>query len=220
MNIDQMLNEALFSAALESATNMPEIEVVVYGRVENFERLLDAQTAVSQEQWSIKVLGGQMRVRASYSGDDCWFERCTKTKDEAGRVREFETEITLEEFLLFTTFAERGMIKKRLAFKVDDLTLEVDVFPKPEGGYHEWVKIDIEIEPIVDESVEDTKDRVIELLKNFPDIPFDITDTIVELPEFMGYENKQADKVGKLYDDYFTSKPLRELTVTDHIKIK
>ncbi len=46
------------------------------------------------------------------------------------------------------------------------------------------------------------------------------SDTIVELPEFMGYENKQADKVGKLYDDYFTSKPLRELTVTDHIKIK
>lgn len=220
MNIDEMLQEALVHAALESVVNQTEIEVVVYGRVTDFARLLDAQTSVSQEQWSIKILGGQMRVRATYSGDDCWFERCTKTKDADGRRREFETEIELDEFLLFTTFAERGMIKKRLNFKVDDLTLEVDVFPKPEGGYHEWVKIDIEIPSIIDEAVEDTRNRVKELLRNFPEIPFGIEDVIVELPEFMDHKHPKADFVKSLYDDYFISKPLRELTNTDHIKIK
>lgn len=220
MNIDEQLKDLELRTALESAVTNLEIELVVYGKLKDFEALLDADSFVSQEQWQVRVNDASIRVRANYEGDDAWFVRTTKTKDSNGRTVEIESEIFIDEFLQFMSFAESGMIKKRVTFKVDQHVLEVDVFLKPGGGYYDWIKIDIELESVPDETEEQTKERVVELLKNFPDLPFELDNIMIELPSFMEVESKHKDAIRALYDSAFISKPFRELTDTDHIKIK
>jgi len=95
-------------------------------------------------------------------------------------------------FIGFQFLADQGMIKDRYHFPIvgTDLVWEVDCFPKEGGGYHEWVKIDLEVS---------------DLSAPLPEFPIQFEDII--LPVGVGKLSKEEhdEQVSKLYDECFIS---------------
>lgn len=153
-----------------------EKELVFYGKLVSFAEL-KTKAAEYQEQYEVKIekteknaVGGRIRIRKTVKGDkEPKFVLTTKTKLPDGSEYESDCKTTEENFIQFKYFCEGGMIKDRYSFPVEGykgLKWEIDVFTGTNGLFHEWVKIDLEME---DENIE---------LANLPPFPVQLTDVI------------------------------------------
>lgn len=134
-----------------------EIEHIVYGRLTDFAQLSNAASRESQEQWQVKMAKsdknageGAIRVRKSHiDGADPNYYLTLKTRAKVGNL---ESTLSCGEdmFTMMKFLADFGMVKDRYRFPVPntELVWEVDVFKKPDGTYHDWVKIDLEVEDL------------------------------------------------------------------------
>lgn len=156
----------LFSAAVGGRLSMEEnadgkafreIEYTFYARLSNQDELFKAARKEHEEQWELKIdktdqnaSKGSIRIRKTVEdGKEPVYVITTKipvpgTDDKD----EVPVPTTVAQFEAFRYMCERGMIKDRYFFPVDgsDLVWEVDMFLRPEGGYYEWCKIDLEVE--------------------------------------------------------------------------
>lgn len=134
-----------------------ELEYEFYARVLNPEELKKAASKEEQEQWEIKIprtdanaVGGKIRIRKTVKAEGMApeFVLTTKTKLADGSHIEVPVPTTEDNFIQFKYLSEGGMFKDRYTFPVEgtDMKFEVDMFKKPEGGYYEWCKIDLEVE--------------------------------------------------------------------------
>jgi len=135
-----------------------EIEHVFYARLSDFKQLGKAVAREMQRQWEIKIplsekngaQGGQ-RVRHSvYLNERRQAEYTDTTKvrlNQNGDAIECGIPSTDERFALFMLLAEGGMNKIRYSFPdpESDLVWEVDMFLRPDGGFYEWCKVDLEV---------------------------------------------------------------------------
>lgn len=134
-----------------------EIEHIVYGRLTDFAQLSNAASREIQEQWQVKLpkseknaAEGAVRVRKSQiEGADPNYFLTMKTRAKVGSL---ESTLSCSEdmFTMMKFVAEFGMVKDRYRFPVPntELVWEVDVFKKPDGTYHDWVKIDLEVDDL------------------------------------------------------------------------
>jgi hypothetical protein len=193
------------------ATN--EIEHTYYAQLKDLTQLRKAASLEKQEQWEIRVplvagfnaLGGQVRIRkieaATRSGDDnihaesetspAKYALTIKVQggDDGGR-REAAVEASEDMFTLFKFLSGKGMVKHRYCFPVEgsNRKWEVDVYLKEDGSYHDWVKIDFEVE-----SLEDT----------VPPLPVSVDmDTIITAPKDK-MTDEENRRVTDLYDKVF-----------------
>ena len=178
-----------------------EVEHVLYARIVDFEDLKKADSMEHQEQWEIKVpksdknaAGGTARVRKTIHNGSGEPEYVITTKLRVGAhgdAIEVPVPTTVAMFDSFKYLSEFGMKKDRYFFKVEgtDLVWEVDAFIKPEGGYWEWCKIDLEV-----------KDRS----EAIPPLPIDFRDVIVGKSEHLT-EAEQL-KIRTLYENEFLTK--------------
>jgi hypothetical protein len=155
-------------------------------------------------QWEIRIdkteknAGkGSFRVRKTWvDGGQPDYVRATKIPLDPNGSNAKKKEIPLpsneDEFLAFQFLAEQGMVKDRYHFPImgTELVWEVDCYPKEGGGYHEWVKIDLE---------------VTDLSAPLPEFPIQFEDII--LPVGVGKLSKEEhdERVSQLYDECFIS---------------
>jgi hypothetical protein len=178
-----------------------EVEHVLYARIVNFEDLKKADSMEHQEQWEIKLpksekngAGGKIRVRKTVHNGTSEPEYVITTKlniGQEGDVIEVPVPTTVAMFDSFKYLSEFGMKKDRYCFKVEgtDLVWEVDAFIKPEGGYWEYCKIDLE--------VKDRSDAM-------PPLPIDFRDVIVGKSEHL--TEAEQMKIRSLYENEFLTK--------------
>lgn len=152
------LTARLLSIALEGAVDgktKVEKEIVVFGKIVDFDELKKADSKEEQEQWEIRIrddslkYSGCIRVRAI---DKKRYVFTIKTfVPDRGNLNETEVELgpeegkaMMEEFKKLTT---GGMIKTRYNFKVpdSDLVWEVDVYYDEKGEPKAWCKLDLEV---------------------------------------------------------------------------
>lgn len=145
--------------ALEEVSDgkaVKEIEHTFYARLVNPDDLLQAAGKEHQEQWEIKIdksdknaSKGSIRIRKTVKENSEPEYVITTKVPVPGTNDKIETPVPTTEgqFKSFKVMAESGMIKDRFFFPVDgsDLVWEIDMFLKPEGGYFEWCKIDLEV---------------------------------------------------------------------------
>lgn len=200
-----------------------EDEVVFYCRIGDPEQLSKAQSKEAQEQWEIKTKHGRVRVRKSTKPDlEPVYELTFKKKDNvAGVSGGIEQNFVIDEtmFESFKVLAEAGMVKDRYNFQVSTITIqtseglkdievpdmmyEVDAFKKIEGGYHEWCKIDLEVNPLIDEIEKNHPEiKDFSLIVKTINLPFKPLDVVLDY----GDDQIVKDQIIKLYDDYFLTK--------------
>ena len=151
----RLLRRALALEETSDGKANKEIEHVFYGRVTNLEELKNATAKENQEQWEIKIPKsdgnggtGRVRIRKTTASDgNIEYVMTTKTAEDDGSDTEVPIPTTQANFEQFQRIAEAGMIKDRYSFHIEgsSLVFEVDMFIKPEGGYHDWCKVDIEV---------------------------------------------------------------------------
>lgn len=176
-----------------------EIEHVFYAKVEDLSELKKAASSELQEQWEIKIPKtetnageGGIRVRkTAIAGADPVYTLTTKVKKgDDGDKFEVEVPSNKDQFDQFRFLSDRGMIKERFYFPVTGtkLVYEVDMFLKPEGGYHEYCKIDLEV-----------TDRDAQI----PPFPIELTDVI--FPKGYGRQNEEESErlISELYETCF-----------------
>lgn len=178
--------------------NNKEIEIVYYGKLTDMSQLEKATSKEDHEQWEIKIkkndknaVEGRIRVRKTTKSDDSnstsAYNLTAKTKGKKfDGDNEVCTPASPELFRQFQLMAETGMIKTRYHFEVDNHVFELDVFKKPDGGYHEYVKVDIEL----------TAEG-----EAIPELPFKLDELITNQESDQTEEEKK--KIEKLYKDCF-----------------
>lgn len=182
-----------------------EKEFTFYARLPNQDELLKASSKEHQEQWELKVdkseenaSKGSLRVRKTVEdGKEPYYVLTTKipvpgTDDKI----EVPVPTTIEQFEAFRYMSDRGMLKDRFFFPVDgsDLVWEVDMFIRPEGGYFEWCKIDLEV-----------GDRG----EQIPPFPIEFADIIMNQNGKRTPEEEQ--RVGALYQVEFLTKNVHKV---------
>lgn len=177
-----------------------EIEHTLYGKLSDIKHLEHADWE-DHEQWELKIprteanqAEGVARVRKTMTPDGKIEHVLTfKTKDniQAGNANRASTAVPCSEdtFNQFKSLASKGMAKRRFKLPVQgsDKTWEIDVFPKEDGGWHDWCKIDLEVDSL-DEPL--------------PQLPVKL-DQLITKP----YGHRSAEEealVRKLYDQHFT----------------
>jgi hypothetical protein len=181
-----------------------EFEHTLYAKLTDPSQLSQAKSMEHQSQWEIRIEKteknagkGSVRVRKTWiDGGDPDFVRTTKIPldPDGGNAKKKEIPMpsNADEFLAFQFLADQGMVKDRYHFPImgTDLVWEVDCYPKEGGGYHEWVKIDLEVK---------------DLSAPLPELPIQLEDVI--LPVGVGKLTKQEhdERVSQLYDDCFIS---------------
>lgn len=156
----------LFGSALRGTLAMEEvadgkafkeIEYTFYARVPDMDELFKASHKEHQEQWELKFAKtdknaskGSIRIRKTVEeGKEPVYVITTKVPVPGAENDKIEVPVptTVAQFESFRYMSEFGMIKDRYFFPVDgsDLVWEVDMFLKPEGGYYDWCKIDLEV---------------------------------------------------------------------------
>ncbi len=188
-----------------------ERERVIYARLSDLSQLSNAASVDSQEQWQIKLpktdnnsTKGTIRVRRVMPMKICGtmvmhskpsinsnqYVMTVKAERTADDRLEVPLPASEDMFNLFRLLAENGMYKHRFHFPIDgtELVFEVDAFPKTDGtGYHEWVKIDLEL-----------KDVTVDI----PELPFKVEEVIYDTTE----DPEQKKKIRELYETIFLSK--------------
>lgn len=191
-------------AAMEEVADgkaVKEIEFVFYARITNFDELLKAAAKEHQEQWEIKVpktdgnaTKGSMRIRKTVKENSSPEFVFTTKVPVPGTNDKIETPVptTESQFKSFMYMSDSGMIKDRYFYPVEgsELVWEVDVFLKPEGGYYEWCKIDLEV-----------KNREGFVM---PPLPFELADVITNQTGERTPEEEA--RVRSLYESDFRTK--------------
>jgi len=164
------------SVALEEDTSgkaSNEIEHTYYAQLKDLSQLQKAAEIEKQEQWELRIpltegfnaLPGQIRIRktetAKRQGDEPLGPDTQTSPPEYvltvkvqggsdGGRREAGLPASEDIFTMFKFLSGKGMVKHRYIFPVEgsDRVWEVDVFLKDDGTYHDWVKIDFEVEDI------------------------------------------------------------------------
>jgi hypothetical protein len=157
------LENLTLSPALEERSDgaaLKEREFVFYARIKDGYEFPPTDNKERQEQWTIKIpqtdanaAKGDIRVRKTDlfdHGDLGQTEYVLTTKVRNGGP-EGDDEVPIpsseDQFNHFKRLAESGMLKDRYTYDIPgtDLKWEVDAFLKPGGGYHPWVKLDLEV---------------------------------------------------------------------------
>lgn len=207
------------------ATNQPkhEDELVMYGKITDFEGLKQAKKKESHEQWEIKTKHGRVRVRkTTKDGLDPVFDLTFKTKSvNAGIEGNMEQTIDIDEtmFNSFKQLAEGGMVKDRYCFEVQsievknasgvrdievsDMFYEVDVYFNEDGSYNENVKIDLEVNPLLDQINANHKDLGdFNINVKVSHLPMKVVDVILS----RGASESDQKIISNLYDTVFLKK--------------
>jgi hypothetical protein len=201
-----------------------EDEIVFYAVMKNPEGLKLAADKESQEQWGIKKRKGRVRVRKVTKADLApTFSLTFKTKSEnAGIMGSIEEEYPCEEgmFNSFKNLAEEGMIKDRYFFPVksvqittdagkqdivvEDVFYEVDVFFNEDKTYNENIKIDLEMNKILD-AINKAMPNLGEFKLNVKllNLPFQPTNVLVS---DKNTTEETKEKISQLYDSVFVTK--------------
>lgn len=180
-----------------------EKEHVIYGRLTDLTQLESAASKESQEQWEIKIpkteqnaSQGSIRIRKTdKEGAESEYTMCTKTPtpDQGPQAGKNEVPIPTTEpnFIQFKMLSDKGMRKDRYHFPVEgsEMVYELDMFPKADGTYHTWCKVDLE---------------VTDLEAPLPALPFVLEDMITA-PYGKRTPEEEAIVTG-LYDTTFTMK--------------
>lgn len=213
----------------ENKQSKPETELVIYCKIGYFEGLKEAVKKERHDQYEIRseqeVSGnkGCVRVRKTTCSDGIKFVLTNKvrsTDENLSISEEFDLVITEEQFIMFTKIAPSKTIKDRFIFlsknvtinkfgdpseiiEVPELKFEVDVFPKEDGGFHEWCKIDIELDPLlkfINESGKDIGEFNLNVKVNH--LPFKPTES------FVGAEANEEQKLilDNFYQNIFSVK--------------
>lgn len=153
-----------------------EIELCFYAKVTHPEGYKEAADIEEHEQWEFKPAAksdgssrGKMRVRKTTRNGASRFEQTIKLPSGDGGVAtgmvEFDTVIEEEVFEAWKkAFGEKGYIKTRYVFisknveleydgrtiKLPEIKYEIDAFYNQDGKRGKWVKIDIEIDHLLD----------------------------------------------------------------------
>lgn len=200
-----------------------EDEIVFYAKMSNPDGLKLASFKEKHEQWEIKTQKGKVRVRkTSKDGLEPTYEMTFKKKSKnAGIDGAIEQTNAIDEatFENFHQIANTGMIKDRYKFpvtsvqiktasgvhdiEISDCFYEVDVFFNPDDTYNLYVKIDLEVNPILDILKEKMPDLgEFNLNVKIMDLPFKPVDIIINTN--ITDENKA--QVDKLYEEVFITK--------------
>lgn len=198
-SLSQKIRVALEENADGTAND--EIEHVFYARLVDPSQLQNADSKEFQEQWEIKVpktdengAGGGLRIRKTVTTDGkVEYVLTSKVKVNATKKIEVGVPTTEDQFASFKYLSPGGMIKDRYIFLIEgsDHKWEVDVFHRPEGGYHEWVKIDLEVTDIDDP---------------VPPFPLELRDIIDGRPD--KHNEDEEARIRALYSsDFITKNP-------------
>lgn len=201
-----------------------EDEIVFYAVMKNPEGLKLASDKETQEQWELKKRRGRVRVRKTTKGELVPTYTLTfKTKSEnAGIMGSIEEDYPCDEgmFKSFKNLSDQGMVKDRYYFPVKSVQItteagkqdihienvfyEVDVFFNEDGTYNENIKIDLEVNNILD-AINKAKPDLgnFNLNVKLMSLPFQPTSIIIS-DKNTTEEDKL--KITKLYDDVFLTK--------------
>lgn len=176
-----------------------EKEITIYGRVEDFSQLKTADIREKHEQWHIRVQrtnenasSGTVRVRKIEVPDvGIRYEYTVKTPSvNDSEEIETTTEANEQMFIQFRFMSESGMIKHRYTFEIpgSELKWELDAYPDGKGGYHPWVRMELEV-PDLDQQL--------------PEFPIQFGEVI--LPEGFGnMENETREAaIDALFKEFF-----------------
>ena len=195
-NIKHLLNIA--NEELTDGRVRVEREHVFYARITDFEQLKKATEVIKQEQWQLRVSknennvsAGQLRSRKNVTKNSAEYVLTLKTQRPDGDRLETNIDGSADAHEMFKLLSDCGMIKDRHVFEIPDsnLKFEIDVFLKPDGSYHNWCKIDVEVE---DMSVP------------LPAFPI----TLVDIMQEKGHATPSdvRDKITSLYDECFLTR--------------
>lgn len=180
-----------------------EFEHTIYARLGDPGQLSQAKSMEHHSQWEIRIdksdknAGkGSMRVRKTWidggSPDFVAVMKIPMDLQNNAKKKEIPIPATEDWFVAFQFLSPQGMVKDRYHFPIvgTDLVWEIDCYPKEGGGYHEWVKIDLEVK---------------DLSAPLPEFPIHLEDVI--LPVGVGKLSKEEhdELVSKLYDECFLS---------------
>lgn len=175
-----------------------ENEVTFYCKLGSTAGLEKAASVEEQEQWEVSLQSGsRMRVRKTSIQEAVGYTQTIKQKSDGENLHscvETNQDISEEFYKTFVSaVSEKGCKKRRYTFVVSDCTvnvsgealsapdqrIEVDLFYLPSGKLSDWVKIDIEL----DAMVEFMKSHVpgvgsYKLKVDLTSLPLQLTDTI------------------------------------------
>lgn len=201
-SLGHIANKSVAMEEVADGKAVKEIEYVFYARIKNMDDLLKANAKEHQEQWELKIpkkdgnaSKGRVRIRKTIKENSEPEYVITTKVPVPGSNDSIETPVptTQAQFDSFKLFCEDGMTKDRYTFEVEgsDLVWEVDVFLKPEGGYYDWCKIDLEVD---------------EMDGNIPPFPIDFADIITNQTGERTQE--EESRVRALYEsDFRTPNP-------------
>lgn len=148
------------------STKSKETELTIYAKITNLAGLESADSKEEHIQAEIKTDTGRVRVRKSSKNNTFNILQTIKTKlANSNGLMETSVEIDEEFFKAFLSLCKEYMDKHRYIFKTTNVSLtttddkvielpelvyDVDCFTKDDGSYHEWCKIDVEIDAILD----------------------------------------------------------------------
>ena len=178
-----------------------ELEKIIWAKMSDTSQLSNAQCAEKQKQVSIKVdkkegnfISGIVRIRETIDSEDQANYVLTIKQEHGTDKGKTETELpaTRDAFVQLAGLSDQMVTKHRYCFSVADTDLmwEVDAAPDGKGGYHEWVRIELEI-PTAD--------------MQLPSLPFDTDEVIfrdTDNPEGLN-EADWGDRNHELFDTYF-----------------
>ena len=196
-----MIRSKLLRLALEESSDGKanrEIEYEYYGKLIDLSQLDKASSKEHHEQWEFKIPKtennagkGRIRVRKTIKNDGTIeYVNTTKSILEKSNDRiELSIPTTEDGFKQFRILSDTGMIKDRYMFPVDDYVFEVDMFLKPDGTYHEYCKIDLEVKSKTE---------------NIPEIPIKLEDLIIN--QYGNRTNIEIKLLDKLFKECFISR--------------
>lgn len=191
----------LFPALEDNVKGVSEIEreFVIYAELLDKSQLNKSSQLLEQEQWNLFIpkteknaAQGGVRIRKETTNGVTNYLLTTKVKVGDDK-QECTVPTTEDNFKQFKLLADDGMVKNRFTFPIEgtDLKWEVDMFLKPNGEYHDWCKIDLEV-----------TDKDMEL----PPLPMNFGRVILP-PEFRDPHQNTDDeaKIKELWDTCFRS---------------
>jgi hypothetical protein len=147
------------------SSSTKETELTIYAKITDLAGLEQATSKEEHIQAEIKTDSGRVRVRKTSKDNLIEIVQTIKTKANDSGLIETSVKIDDEFFKAFLSLCPEYMDKHRYIFEttnvslttVDNKTIElpklvydVDCFTKDDGSYHEWCKIDVEIDAILE----------------------------------------------------------------------
>ena len=168
MSVARLMRMCMESELGNSKPNV-ETEATIYAKIGNVEGLKEAEHVEHHEQLEgPSVDGGRFRCRKTTTDQDVTYVLTMKVKTVggiAGIDGSIEYDLPIDEafYTAFKHLSTKRLDKTRYVFHGEstkdldtdsDVVLpavkyEVDVFKKQDGGYSEWVKIDVELDDVI-----------------------------------------------------------------------